>query len=95
MQIGYLFDEIDCQWQIYNSLCRLNAIGPPLQPVQAKTHGQLVILIHGCKSVAEGSIIANHAGFHDDESDVDDQYGQLAFEIRAASIFLSSWIISH
>jgi hypothetical protein len=63
MQIGYLFDEIDCQWQIYNSLCRLNSIGLPLQPVQAKTHGQLVTLIQGCKPVAEGSIIANHAGF--------------------------------
>lgn len=28
-------------------------------------HGQLVTLVHGCKSVAEGSIIGHHIGYLD------------------------------
>lgn len=60
-----LFREIDCQWQIYTALSRLGSLGLPLQPAQAATHGQLITLVHGCKPVAEGSIIGHHIGFLD------------------------------
>lgn len=62
-QRKFLFDEIDCQWQIYLVLSRLDSIGLPLQPIQASRHGQLVTLVHGCKPVAHGSIIGHHNGF--------------------------------
>lgn len=64
-QTEFLFDEIDCLWQIYNSLRVRDSLGLPLQPIQARTHGCLVTLVHGCKPVAEGSIIGNHTGFLD------------------------------
>jgi len=62
-QKKFLFDEIDCQWQIYIALAHRNSLGLPLQPIQAKKHGQLVTLVHGCKPVAEGSIIGHHDGY--------------------------------
>lgn len=63
------FDEIDCQWQIFLSLHRRDSIGLPLQPIQAKTHGQLVTLVQGCKPVAEGSIVGHHPGYIDAATD--------------------------
>lgn len=59
------FDEIDCQWQIFMCLHQRNSIGLPLQKIQAKTHGQLVTLVQGCKPVAEGSIVGHHPGYLD------------------------------
>lgn len=58
----FLFSEIDCQWQIFISLLGRDSLGLPLQPVQRTTDGQLVTLIHGCKAIAEGSIIGHHGG---------------------------------
>ncbi|KAJ6593172.1 hypothetical protein B0H19DRAFT_1055800 [Mycena capillaripes] len=57
--------EVDCQWQIYNSLRNLDSIGLPLQPAQATMDGQLVTLLQACKPVAEGFIIGNHPGYLD------------------------------
>ncbi|KAJ7676169.1 hypothetical protein B0H17DRAFT_1140033 [Mycena rosella] len=36
---------------------------------QAKTHGQLVTLVQGCKPIAEGSIIGHHSGYLDTTMD--------------------------
>ncbi|KAJ7151286.1 hypothetical protein C8R43DRAFT_951101 [Mycena crocata] len=62
-QIDFLFSEIDCQWQIFVSLRQRDSVGIPLLPGQAATDGQLVTLIHGCKPVAEGTIIGHHPGY--------------------------------
>lgn len=64
-QSRFLFEEIDCQWQIYLSLSRHDSFGLPLQPIQAATHGQLVTLVQGCKPIAEGSIVGQHNGYLD------------------------------
>ncbi|KAJ7892557.1 hypothetical protein B0H14DRAFT_2560268 [Mycena olivaceomarginata] len=53
----FLFTELDCLWSIYISLSSLDSVGLPLQPIQARTHGQLVTLVQACKPVAEGSIL--------------------------------------
>ncbi|KAJ7189529.1 hypothetical protein GGX14DRAFT_609136 [Mycena pura] len=58
-----LFREIDCEWQIYLALSRLDSLGLPLQPTQAITHGQRITLIQGCKPIAEGSIVGHHPGY--------------------------------
>ncbi|KAJ7938082.1 hypothetical protein B0H13DRAFT_2261376 [Mycena leptocephala] len=65
LQNEFLFSEIDCIWQIYLALCCRDSLGLPLQPMQAINHNQLVTLVHGCKPVAEGSIIGHHEGFLD------------------------------
>ncbi|KAJ7444452.1 hypothetical protein FB451DRAFT_1189544 [Mycena latifolia] len=64
-QNKYLFEEIDCQSQIYLSLSQRDSLGLPLQLTQAAKHGQLVTLVQGCKPVAEGLIIGHHAGYLD------------------------------
>lgn len=69
-QITFLFQEIECQWQIYLSLSRLGSLGLPLQLIQAQTHGQLVTLVQACKPIAEGSIIGHHPGYLDAIMDV-------------------------
>ncbi|KAJ7474233.1 hypothetical protein FB451DRAFT_1398222 [Mycena latifolia] len=60
-----LFCEIDCQWQAYIALSRLDSLGLSLQDPQAITHGQPVTLIQACKPIAEGSIIGHHPGHFD------------------------------
>lgn len=60
-----LFREIDCTWQIYLALSRLDSLGLPLQPTQSVTHGQRITLIQACKPVAEGTIIGHHPGYLD------------------------------
>ncbi|KAJ7889507.1 hypothetical protein B0H14DRAFT_3709849 [Mycena olivaceomarginata] len=65
VQDEFLFKEVDCLWQISLSLHCRNSLGLPLQPAQAQTHGQLVTLVHGCKPVAEGSIVGHHPGYLD------------------------------
>ncbi|KAJ7673572.1 hypothetical protein B0H14DRAFT_3687689 [Mycena olivaceomarginata] len=57
VQDEFLFKEVDCLWQISLSLHCRDSLGLPLQPAQAQTHGQLSTLVHGCKPVAEGSIV--------------------------------------
>ncbi|KAJ7789273.1 hypothetical protein B0H14DRAFT_3162136, partial [Mycena olivaceomarginata] len=61
----FLFTELNCLWCIYISLSSLDSVGLPLQPIQARTHGQLVTLVQACKPVAEGSIVCNHIGYLD------------------------------
>ncbi|KAJ7847219.1 hypothetical protein B0H14DRAFT_3138560 [Mycena olivaceomarginata] len=41
----FLFTELDCLWSIYISLSSLDSVGLPVQPIQARTHGQLVTLV--------------------------------------------------
>jgi hypothetical protein len=65
VQDEFLFKEVDCLWQISLSLHCRDSLGLPLQPAQAQTHGQLVTLVHGCKPVAEGSIVGHHPGYLD------------------------------
>ncbi|KAJ7762431.1 hypothetical protein B0H14DRAFT_3165638 [Mycena olivaceomarginata] len=60
-----LFREIDCTWQNYLALSRLDSLGLPLQPTQSVTHGQRITLIQACKPVAEGTIIGHHPGYLD------------------------------
>ncbi|KAJ7933659.1 hypothetical protein B0H13DRAFT_2306484 [Mycena leptocephala] len=44
-QDDFLFEEIDCLWQIYVSFSARDSLGLPLRPSQAAAHGQLVNLI--------------------------------------------------
>ncbi|KAJ6610745.1 hypothetical protein B0H10DRAFT_2224787 [Mycena sp. CBHHK59/15] len=61
----FLFAEIDCLWKIFTSLSDCDSVGLPLQPIQAKSHGQLVTLVQACKPIAEDSIIGHHDGYLD------------------------------
>ncbi|KAK7008393.1 hypothetical protein R3P38DRAFT_3590350 [Favolaschia claudopus] len=49
--------ELECLWEIYVTLSKLDSVGLRLQQTQAETNGQLVTLVQACKPVAEGSIV--------------------------------------
>lgn len=63
--INSLYTEVDCVWQIWCALSLQESVGLKLQPEQAKSHGQLVTLVQGCKPVARGFIVGNHPGYLD------------------------------
>ncbi|KAL0565231.1 hypothetical protein V5O48_016796 [Marasmius crinis-equi] len=54
--ISYLGDELECLWEIYDSLSSLPSVGLPLQPADVFV-GKLVMLVLGKKEVAEGEVI--------------------------------------
>ncbi|KAK7008390.1 hypothetical protein R3P38DRAFT_3590324, partial [Favolaschia claudopus] len=57
--------ELECLWEIYVTLSKLDSVGLRLQQTQAETNGQLVTLVQACKPVAEGSIVGQHEGYLD------------------------------
>ncbi|KAF9011526.1 hypothetical protein BDZ89DRAFT_1167480 [Hymenopellis radicata] len=69
--IDVLYTETDVIWQLWMALSQRESVGIRLTPEQAKTHGQLVTIVHGCKPVLRGSIIGHHAGYIDAVMDVD------------------------
>ncbi|KAK7012559.1 hypothetical protein R3P38DRAFT_3209914 [Favolaschia claudopus] len=55
--------ELECLWEIYVTLSKLDSVGLRLHQTQAETNGQLVTLVQACKPVAEGSIVGQHEGY--------------------------------
>ncbi|KAK7017601.1 hypothetical protein R3P38DRAFT_3559537 [Favolaschia claudopus] len=53
--------ELECLWEIYVTLSKLDSVGLRLQQTQAETNGQLVTLVQACKPVAEGSIVGSRS----------------------------------
>ncbi|KAJ6490114.1 hypothetical protein C8R45DRAFT_1139189 [Mycena sanguinolenta] len=54
-----LAHEVDCISQIYNRLMKIDSVGLPLQPTQICA-GQLVTLVIGKASLAEGELVAHN-----------------------------------
>ncbi|KAF8174707.1 hypothetical protein K438DRAFT_1848844 [Mycena galopus ATCC 62051] len=92
-QNEFLFSEIDCQWQIYLSLRTRSSLGLPLQPIQSKTHGQLVTLVQGCKPIAEGSIVGKHNGFLDTVMDTQGHTKRVTISPTRSLIQLSKILV--
>ncbi|KAJ7159340.1 hypothetical protein C8R43DRAFT_948269 [Mycena crocata] len=97
-QINFLFLEINCQLQIFISLCQCDFTGLPLLPGQAMTDGQLVTLVQGCKPVAEGSIVGQHVGYLNAVMDAAGKTNKLNISLTRSLIVISKtlkWIFNH
>ncbi|KAJ7886129.1 hypothetical protein B0H14DRAFT_2563454 [Mycena olivaceomarginata] len=92
VQDEFLFKEVDCIWQISLSLHCRDSLGLPLQPAQAQTHGQLVTLVHGCKPVAEGSIVGHHPGYFDAVMDDEGHTKRINISASRSLIEISKYI---
>ncbi|KAK6972114.1 hypothetical protein R3P38DRAFT_3486984 [Favolaschia claudopus] len=82
--------ELECLWEIYVTLSKLDSVGLRLQQTQAETNGQLVTLVQACKPVAEGSIVGQHEGYLDAISKV-----LVPGAIHALHKQTMEWIMAH